>query len=100
MKASRGRTGVARQILLIPDIVELDEADVGRLTGRAEELARYGLAIEPFGPGAVAVRETPALLGEIDAGALVRDLAEHIPQCDQTLPLARRLLHLASTSAS
>jgi DNA mismatch repair protein MutL len=99
MKASLAKTGVARQILLIPDIVELDEADVERLTARTGELARYGLAIEPFGPGAVAVRETPSLLGEIDAAALLRDLAEHMAEWDETLPLERRLLHVASTMA-
>ena len=55
--------------------------------------------IEPFGPGAVVVRETPALLGEIDAGALVRDLAEHIAEWDDGLPLERKLMHVASTMA-
>jgi DNA mismatch repair protein MutL len=99
MKANLERSGIARQILLIPDIVELDEADVARLSARADELARYGLAIEPFGPGAVAVRETPALLGEVDAAALVRDLAEHMAEWDETLPLERRLLAVASTMA-
>ena len=67
LKAALAKRGVARQILLIPEIVELDEADVERLVARAEELARFGLVVEPFGPGAVAVRETPSLLGEIDA---------------------------------
>ena len=81
------------------EIVELDEADVDALTARAAELARYGLAVEPFGPGAVAVRETPALLGEIDAAALVRDLAEHLAEWDETLPLERRLLAVASRMA-
>ena len=99
LKAALANTGVARQILLIPDIVELDAADVARLVARAEELARYGLAIEPFGPGAVAVRETPALLGEIDAAALLRDLAEHMAEWDETLPLERRLMHVAATMA-
>src|SRR4029077_8186334 len=64
LKAALERQGVARQILLIPEIVELGDADVARMLARAQDLARYGLAIEPFGPGAVAVRETPALLGE------------------------------------
>jgi DNA mismatch repair protein MutL len=99
MKASLAASGVARQILLIPEIVELDETDVEALTARAAELARYGLAIEPFGPGAVAVRETPALLGEIDACALVRDLAEHLAEWDETLPLERRVLAVASRMA-
>jgi DNA mismatch repair protein MutL len=99
MKAALGRSGVARQILLIPDIVELDEADVERLVARAEELSRFGLAIEGFGPGAVAVRETPGLLGEVDSVALVRDLAEHMAEWDSSLPLERRLMHVAATMA-
>jgi DNA mismatch repair protein MutL len=99
MKAALEATGVARQILLIPEIVELDEADVERLTARAGELARFGLVIEPFGPGAVAVRETPGLLGEIDARALIRDLAEHLAEWDEALPLERRLMHVAATMA-
>jgi DNA mismatch repair protein MutL len=99
MKGSLDKTGVERQILLIPEIVDLDEADVERLTARADELLRYGLAIEPFGPGAVAVRETPSLLGEIDAQALVRNLAEHMAEWDEALPLERRLMHVAATMA-
>jgi DNA mismatch repair protein MutL len=99
MKAALEQTGVARQILLIPEIVELDEADVERVLARADELARYGLAVEAFGPGAVAVRETPSLLGEIDAQALVRDLAEHMAEWDEALPLERRLMHVAATMA-
>jgi DNA mismatch repair protein MutL len=99
LKAALASAGIARQILLIPEIVELDEADVERLVARAEELARYGLAIEPFGPGAVAVRETPSLLGEIDAQALVRNLAEHMAEWDEALPLERRLMHVAATMA-
>jgi DNA mismatch repair protein MutL len=99
LKAALASTGIARQILLIPEIVELDPADVERLLARAEELARYGLAIEPFGPGAVAVRETPSLLGAIDAQALVRNLAEHMAEWDEALPLERRLMHVAATMA-
>jgi DNA mismatch repair protein MutL len=99
MKAALAKSGVARQILLIPEIIELDEADVDRLVARAPELAQYGLVIEAFGPGAVAVRETPALLGELDAAALVRDLAEHMAEWEEALPLERRLLHVAATMA-
>jgi DNA mismatch repair protein MutL len=99
LKAAIDRHGLATQILLIPEIVELDEADVERLVARAEELARFGLAIESFGPGAVAVRETPALLGEIDAQALIRNLAEHMAEWDEALPLERRLMHVAATMA-
>ena len=99
LKAAIGKAGVARQILLIPDIVELDEAEVERLLAHAEELARYGVVLESFGPGAVALRETPALLGEIDGAGLVRDLAEHISEWDEALPLERRLMHVAATMA-
>ncbi|HEY7973000.1 MAG TPA: DNA mismatch repair endonuclease MutL [Xanthobacteraceae bacterium] len=99
LKAALEKTGIARQILLIPEIVELDEADVERLVARAEELARYGLVLESFGPGAVAVRETPGMLGEIDAPALVRDLAEHMAEWDEALPLERRLMHVSATMA-
>jgi DNA mismatch repair protein MutL len=99
MKTALEKTGVARQILLIPEIVELDEVDAACVVSRAEELARYGLVVESFGPGAVAVRETPSMLGEVDAGALVRDLAEHIAEWDEALPLERRLMHVAATMA-
>src|SRR5499433_1208825 len=99
LKAALASTGIARQILLIPEIVELDPADVERLNARADELARYGLTIEPFGPGAVAVRETPSLLGAIDAQALVCNLAEHMAEWDEALPLERRLMHVAATMA-
>jgi DNA mismatch repair protein MutL len=99
MKAAIDRAGVARQIMLIPEVVELDEADAARLLARAEELARYGLVLEAFGPGAVAVRETPSMLGEIDVRGLVRDLAEHMAEWDDGLPLERRLLHVSATMA-
>jgi DNA mismatch repair protein MutL len=99
LKVALARSGVARQILLIPEIVELDDAGIERLLARADELKRYGLVIESFGLGAVAVRETPSLLGEIDAGALVRDLAEHMAEWEDGLPLERRLMHVAATMA-
>ncbi len=99
LKAALDKNGVGRQLLLIPEIVELDEADVEHLAARAEELARFGLVLEAFGPGAVAVRETPALLGEIDGAGLVRDLAEHMNEWDEALPLERRLMAVASSMA-
>ncbi len=99
MKAAIEKSGVPRQILLIPEIVELDEADAARLVARADDLARFGLAVEAFGPGAVAVRETPSMLGEVDAKGLMRDLAEHMAEWDDSLPLERRLLHVSATMA-
>ncbi|MGT2438143.1 DNA mismatch repair endonuclease MutL [Bradyrhizobium betae] len=99
LKASLAENGVQRQILLIPEIVEMDEATVERLLERSEELASFGLAIESFGPGAVAVRETPSLLGKTNAGGLLRDLSEHMAEWDEALPLERRLMHVAATMA-
>jgi DNA mismatch repair protein MutL len=99
LKASLAKNGVQRQILLIPEIVELDEATVERLLARTDELASFGLSVESFGPGALAVRETPSLLGKTDAGALLRDLAEHMAEWDEALPLERRLMHVAATMA-
>jgi DNA mismatch repair protein MutL len=99
MKAAIEKSGVARQILLIPEIVELDESDAARLAARAEELARFGLVIETFGPGAVAVRETPSLLGDVDVRGLINNLAEHLAEWDDSLPLERRLMHVSATMA-
>jgi DNA mismatch repair protein MutL len=99
MKAALETSGVARQILLIPEIVDLDEVDAARLVARADELARFGLTLESFGPGAVAVRETPSMLGEVYVQGLVRDLAEHMTEWDDSLPLERRLLHVSATMA-
>jgi len=99
LKTSLERNGVQRQILLIPEIVEMDEATVEKLVVRAGELEKFGLSIESFGPGAIAVRETPSLLGKTDAASLLRDLAEHMAEWDEALPLERRLMHVAATMA-
>jgi DNA mismatch repair protein MutL len=99
MKAAIGKSGIARQILLIPEIVELDEADAARFAERAEDLARFGLIVEAFGPGAVAVRETPSMLGDTNVRGLITDLAEHMAEWDDSLPLERRLLRVSSTMA-
>ncbi len=89
----------ARQILLIPDVVELPNDDVERLVERREELAELGLTIDRFGPGAIAVSETPSMLGAIDAGALVRDIADEIAAWERTAHLRERLDRVASTMA-
>jgi DNA mismatch repair protein MutL len=96
LKRALNEKGISTQILLVPAVVELDASDVGALLARGEELAKLGLMLEPFGQGAVLVRETPALLGETNAEDLVRDLAEHIAEWDDALPLERNLLAIAS----
>jgi DNA mismatch repair protein MutL len=91
MKEALAAGGVGRQALLLPEVVELDEADAARLAARRGELAELGLAIEPFGAGAVLVRETPALLGACDVKGLVRDLADELAELGSTLTLKERL---------
>ena len=78
LKRQMAGSGVASQALLIPEIVEMSEGDCARLMEHADNLARLGLVLEPFGGGAVAVRETPAILGEINAGALLRDILDEL----------------------
>jgi len=99
MKQNLAGSGVARQLLLLPEVVELDEADAARLIARAGELAELGLVIEAFGPGAVVVREVPALLGETDAAGLVRDLADEIAEFGEVLALKERLESICGTLA-
>jgi len=99
MKHEMEAGGVTRQTLLLPEVVELDPAEAERVVARADELAALGLVIEPFGPGAVLVRETPALLGEADAAGLVRDIADDLSENGQALALRERLEEVCSTMA-
>lgn len=92
-------SGAQSQMLLVPEIVDLPAEDVDRLESHAEELARFGLVIEAFGPGAIAVRETPALLGQTDTAALIRDLADEIAEWNNAGGLRARLEQVAATIA-
>ena len=99
MKDALAQNGITRQALLIPEVVELDEADARRIGEHATELAEFGLVVEPFGGNAVVVRETPALLGEVDASALIRDLADDLAEHGEALVLKDRLADISSTMA-
>ena len=99
MKAALAEGGIARQPLLIPEVVELDPAEVDRIASRAGELAELGLIIEPFGPDAVMVREVPAMLGKADLKGLVRDLADDIAETGNALSLKERLEEVSGTLA-
>ena len=99
LKASLAAKGIARQGMLIPHVVELEEDDVERLLGATEELERLGLALESFGPGAVAVRETPAILGKPNIDRLVRDIADDLAEWDKTTRVEEKILHVAATMA-
>lgn len=90
---------IARQPLLVPDVVELEIDAADRLEARQDELASLGLIIERFGPAAVLVRETPAMLGVIDSRALLRDLADDLASHGQPLALKEKLEQLCSTMA-
>ncbi|WP_413154326.1 DNA mismatch repair endonuclease MutL [Bartonella sp. cb54] len=87
------------QLLLIPEIVELSEEDAACLLTHKDALQKFGLGIEPFGPGAIVVRETPAMLGEINVQALIKDLADEAAEYDTTDNLKAMLDYVAATMA-
>ena len=99
LKTSLAAKGIARQGLLIPHVVELDEDDVARLEDAKEELDKLGLTLESFGPGAIAVRETPAILGKPDLDRLVRDLADDLAEWEKATRIEEKILHIAATMA-
>src|SRR5256885_17089853 len=99
MKEALARDGVARQILLLPEIVELDPAVASRVTARAEDLAQFGLVLEAFGAGAVIVREVPALVPGLDVKSLVRDLADELAEWGDALSLKERVEQVCGTLA-
>ena len=99
MRAARDGGAVARQALLIPEVVELDEPDCDRLEGAAAELASMGLEIERFGPTTMLVRAVPAAIGKTDVGALLNDLAGEIAELGGPLSLRDKLDHVAATIA-
>jgi len=99
MKKALASGGPARQILLVPEIVELDPAAAERIIQYTDDLAALGLVLEDFGGGAIAVRETPALLGETDVQGLVRDLADDIAEHGQAFSLKERLDEICGTMA-
>jgi DNA mismatch repair protein MutL len=84
-------SGIPSQALLIPEIVEFGHADSQRILSISADLSRLGLRIEPFGSGAIAIRETPALLGQIDGAALLRDILDELADQGATLTLTARL---------
>lgn len=99
-KAQLAENGIARQGLLTPEIIELDDSDARRLLENAEELSRLGLDIEPFGPGAVAVRSVPALLGNrAHVPQLIRDLCDELTEHGSVQGLAERINHVLATMA-
>ncbi|MEO3386241.1 DNA mismatch repair endonuclease MutL [Mesorhizobium sp. CAU 1741] len=99
LKQALSSRAVPSQMLLLPEIVDLSEDDAQRLASQADLLRQFGLSLERFGPGAVAVRETPAMLGEVDVQTLIRDLADEIADTDTVDTLKERLDAIAATMA-
>jgi DNA mismatch repair protein MutL len=99
MKQAMANGGIARQPLLIPEVVDLDPAEAERILSRAAELAEFGLVVESFGPDAVVVREVPAMLEKLDLRGLLRDLADDIAETGSALSLKERLEEVAGTLA-
>jgi DNA mismatch repair protein MutL len=90
---------LAGQRLLLPEVVELEAAALDRLVAKSQELTCLGLVIEPFGPGAVVVREVPALLGDVDLQALIRDVCDDLAELGDSIALHERLSTLCATMA-
>jgi DNA mismatch repair protein MutL len=99
LKRALANGGVARQALLIPAIVEVGDGEAAALEEKAAELAELGIVLDRFGPGAIAVRETPALLGASDIDGLVKDLAADLLSDGTAAPLRERLEAVASRMA-
>ncbi len=99
MKAAIEQSGIKRQGMLIPEVVELEESEVERLLKRKDELEQLGLVIEAFGPDAIAVQETPAILGQVNCAKLVKDIVDEITELDDTLTLKERMDEICSTMA-
>lgn len=99
LKRERATSGIARQALLVPEVVELAPEEAARVVAAADVLGELGLVVEEFGPGAVLVREMPSALGPVTARDLIRDLADALADGADAAPLRERLDHLAATIA-
>ena len=97
--AGAGEAVARSQALLVPDVVELDEADCDRLEGAAEGLAGYGLAVERFGPAAMLVRALPHALGQANPAKLLQDIADDISRHGDALLLGEKIEHVLATMA-
>lgn len=99
LKTLMAEKAVPAQGLLIPEVVDLSPDEAARLLARAEDLDRMGLRIEPFGPGAIAVRETPAILGEVNATALIHDILDELSDLGDSQLLQERIEAILSRMA-
>ena len=99
MKKQLQKSGIERQVLLIPEVVELEADEMEQIIKRKEELAELGLVIEAFGQSAIVVREVPSLIGTSDVQGLMKDLLDNIEEFGETLALKEKLEHICGTMA-
>ena len=99
LKRQMAETGIKAQALLIPEIIELSAPDAALLLSHAEALAKLGLTVEPFGGSAVALRETPAILGTVSAAALIRDVLDELADLGRSDMLQARIEAILSRMA-
>ena len=99
LKRQLAENGVAAQALLIPEVVELSQNEVAQLREIADDLSRLGLTIEPFGGDAIAVRETPAILGEVNAEAMIRDILDELADQGDSASVQARIEAILSRVA-
>ena len=99
MKSQYASGDVASQILLLPEVIEMDDTDAENIATLAPELEKLGLVVEPFGDGAINVRQTPALLGEIDIKGLLQDIAGEIRDVAGTTNLQKKIEYVCATMA-
>lgn len=99
LKTQMVENGVAAQALLIPEIVEMSDGDCARLMEIADDLSRLGLGMEPFGGGAIAVRETPAILGEVNAKAMLFDILDELADQGESIAVQAKIEAILSRVA-
>ena len=99
MKSALKNGGIKRQILLIPEVIELEESKLVRLLEQRIDFSKFGFIIEEFGPGALIVREVPSLIGEADVQTLIRDLADDLEEIGSSTALEDKLGHICGTLA-
>ncbi|MCL4128510.1 UNVERIFIED_CONTAM: hypothetical protein GTU68_011338 [Idotea baltica] len=99
LKSQMAQNGVSAQAILIPDVIELSDSDAAQILSVADDLARFGLTIEPFGRGAIAVRETPAILGEVNTQAMIRDILDELSDLGSSTLVQEKLEAILSRVA-
>ena len=99
MKKALQNGGIQRQILLIPEIVDLEESKLARLLEQQIDFGKFGFSIDEFGPGALIVREVPSLLGDADIQTLIRDLADDLEDMGASTTLEDKLGQVCGTLA-